>query len=433
MPILTEDHLYRMVGRELFAWGLPGGDRIGLELELFPVIAGTDGAIRNVRLDVADPGEVALLEWLTGLAERRGWNCEIDPYRNLRIEMPGGGTITLEPACQIEYSGPPADAADDAVADLESFVGAIVAEGESSGIRFVARGYNGFSTAPGELEIRKPRYIAMDRHFGAIGPFGRAMMRSTCALQMNVDFGGEGSAAERWRLANMIAPSLNAIFANAPGEYDGKHYRSFRYEIWRRLDPSRTGRLYDRPDLDPVADYLRFALDASVMMVRGGAHDPDGFCSPAGAMTFREWMAGGSTFGYPDWEDWRIHLSTLFPDVRARGYMELRSIDALPRQYRRIAVGFVAALLRNDRLRARALARIESRERCKAEGEHEHGGYWRSDFETGRELFRLFLDHLPRGAERDYFATYLDDVLARDLTPSDISPTLDPVAVEAAP
>jgi glutamate--cysteine ligase len=413
VPILTEDHLYGMIERVLFTGGSGGEDRVGLELELFPVVASC-GAYRNLRLH-ADDAEEGLLAWLRGVADRHGWTHETDVYGNLRVELASGGTITLEPAGQIEYSGAPALSVADAVEALESFVAGLEREAGERGISLVARGYNDLCGDESELEVRKPRYLAMDEHFARTGPFGRKMMRSTCALQINLDFGGGGVAAERWRLANMIAPSLNAIFANSPYQLDGAHYRSFRYEIWRRLDPSRTGRLYDRPDLDPVADYLRFALDASVMMMRG---DAGAFTVPSRPLSFRDWMAGHAEV-YPDWEDWRNHLSTLFPDVRARGYMELRSIDALPRRYRAIAVGFAAELLRNPSLRRAALERIESRERIAVPGE-EHGGFWRSDYETGRELFELFLRRVSRPAEAP-FRRYLDDLLARDLTPADLT------------
>src|SRR5207248_1900819 len=170
-------------------------------------------------------------------------------------------------------------------------------------------------------------------------------------LQINLDFGPQSVIAERWRLVNMIAPSLNAIFANSPHTFHGRHYRSFRYEIWRHADPTRTGRLYDRPDLDPVADYLRFALDASVMMT----HDREGgLVPPPHLMTFRQWLAGQSSCGFPTFADWRLHLTTLFPDVRPRGWMEIRSIDALPPKWWSVPVALTTSLIYNDALRQEA-------------------------------------------------------------------------------
>lgn len=411
---LTEEKLYGMIARELFAGATSTRDRVGLELELQPVRRAPDG-LRALRL--RDRGaERGLLPWLRELGSRCAWEVEVDPYDNLSARLPDGGCLTLEPAGQIEYSGTPFGSASEAIDDLERFVDVISREGAGEGISLAARGYNAYCKGRPRLEIAKPRYIAMDQHFSAIGRFGRKMMRATCALQVNLDFGGTEEAAERWRLANMIAPSLNAMFANAPAVCDRRRYRSFRYEIWRRLDPSRTGRLYDRPDLDPVADYLRFALDASVMMVDAGG---GAFHLPERPMTFRDWLGGAGEQGHPDWSDWRIHLSTLFPDVRARGYMEIRPIDALPREYRFVAVRFIDRLLRDPALRRAALERIEARERRREPGEHEHDGFWRSDYETGRELFLLFLEACS-AAERPPFRAYLDEFLDRGLTPADL-------------
>jgi len=387
--ILVDADLYAVVRDDLFG-GVGGQDLVGLEQEMFLVERTAHGELRPVRLtpDPNEPG-AALAPFLASLADREGWDFIDDPYGAVEAHLPGNGRATLEPAGQLEYSSPPLPSVAAALADVRSFFGIVEEEAARLGMMLVASGFNTLCRSDLiDLQVRKPRYLAMDRHFSSLGPFGRMMMRQTCALQINLDFGSPSVGAERWRLANMIAPSLNALFANSAHTYDGCRYRSFRGEIWRNADPTRTGRLFDRPDLDPIADYLRFALDATVMLVR----DDDGGCSvPERPMTFRGWLRGSHRYGFPDRDDWNLHLSTLFPDVRARGYMEVRSIDSLPLDLAGVPVALVTTLMHDDHLRGEAIERLESRQRRRDPGEHEHGGYWTSDFLTGVEMLELAL------------------------------------------
>jgi glutamate--cysteine ligase len=404
-----------MIAAELFGDGRVGyPDRVGVELELFPVYDVGRSTVVPLRSK-----EGGLLSYLDEVARRSGWRMAIDEFDNATLDTTSGGRITLEPAGQIEYSTPPFTTPGEALADLRSVVRVLEEEGVRRGVRFIASGYNGFSPEESiSLQVMKPRYRIMDRHFERIGEFGRKMMRATCSLQINLDFGSQSVVAERWRLANMIAPSLNAIFANSPHSFRGRDYRSFRHEIWRHADPSRTGRLYDRPDLDPVADYLRFALDASVMMF----HEPGGnLISPPRPMTFREWLGGQPGCGFPAPGDWRLHLSTLFPDVRPRGWMEIRSVDALPAQWWGVPVALATTLLYDDTLRREALDRLEGRERAVDAAEHEHGGSWRSDFETGRELLQIVLPCIDDPLLADDCREYFERFTGRGLTPASSS------------
>ncbi len=407
-PLLTESDLYRSVGFELFTAGGRAADRVGLELELFVLrkdLSSGDLSPAPLRASPSDP-RPSMIEWLRDIAKRYGWAFRDDPFGAVSAKAPGGGTITLEPAGQLEYSGGPFLSPREAIDDLERFVELIGEEAERGGFTIRTGGYNGW-TPDAILQVEKPRYRAMSRHFASLGEYGGLMMCRTCSLQINIDFGPEPIAAERWRLANMIAPSLNAIFPNSPHLHERRAYRSFRSEIWLHADPSRTGRLFDTPDLDPIADYLRFALDARVMFVT----DEEGSMeNPAAPLTFRGWLRRGYEGRYPDWSDWRLHLSTLFPDVRPRGYMEIRSIDALPAGDRAVAVGLTTALMYDDDLRRAALARIESRPRRRDPAEHEHDGYRRADFETGLELFEMALPRITDPEIRAAAENYLSHI-----------------------
>ena len=414
---LNPGELYATIATELFGQRTPSaGSRIGLELELLPIGRGVDGSSCRVGLDAPDGG---IRAWLEDVAAREGWSIGRTGRTDIVIATTGGGAITLEPAAQIEYSGPPMAGCEEALADLDQIVGILERSGSGRGIELVAAGYNSrLPESEHTLEIGKPRYRAMDRYFETLGRYGRRMMRSTCALQINLDFGTPADAPGRWRLANMIAPSLNAIFANSPMTIDGRRFRSYRSEIWRRADPSRTGRLYDRPDLDPVDDYLRFALDAGVMLTRDASGS---VAPPAEPLTFRQWIAGVPGMRRPDGEDWRLHLGTLFPDVRARGYLEIRSIDALPKGVRDVAVAMVTALIYTRELRLEAVERLECRQRESEPGEVEHGGCWQGDYRTGRELLALALPAIESPRLRELASRYLASVLDRGLTPGEIS------------
>jgi glutamate--cysteine ligase len=184
---------------------------------------------------------------------------------------------------------------------------------ECLGIRLITRGIDPVgepSAAP--LLVSSTRYRKQSAHYETIGPWGRRMMRQSVALHVNLDLGGR--PVRRWGVANRMAPLLTAIFANSP-RFQGREtgHRSFRAHQWRHVDPSRTG-VFTSGDR-PVPAYTSFALGALDFL---GAEDG------ARARPFREaWLRGTSL------EAWRAHLSTLFPEVRPRGYLELRSLDAL--------------------------------------------------------------------------------------------------------
>ena len=154
------------------------------------------------------------------------------------------------------------------------------------------------------------------------------MMVLSAALHVNVDLGGR--AVRRWWVSNRMAPLLTALCANAPRELDdGSTVRSWRAEQWRHLDPTRTGLFGD--EVDPAGEYLAFALDALDFLGAEEGRD---------AQPFRtSWDAGA------DLDAWRRHLSTLFPEVRPRGYLELRSVDALRPAWYAVPLVLAAGIL----------------------------------------------------------------------------------------
>ncbi|WP_059007709.1 glutamate-cysteine ligase family protein [Streptomyces specialis] len=190
-----------------------------------------------------------------------------------------------------------------------------------------------------------PRYRAMEAHFDRGGPWGRVMMRGTAAVQISLDAGDDSDGPRgyryRWRLAHRLGPVLIAAFANSPlwrGRKTG--WGSSRQAVWRRIDPTRTSAPGGGPDpRDAWADY---ALDAQLLCVRrDGSAD---WSAPRG-LTFRSWLTGARVGRPPVLDDLEYHLTTLFPPVRPRGWLELRMIDAQPGDGWLIAPALAAVLL----------------------------------------------------------------------------------------
>jgi glutamate--cysteine ligase len=168
------------------------------------------------------------------------------------------------------------------------------------------------------------------------------MMRATAAIQVNVDLAPDPAAT--WRLAHRLGPVLAAAFANSPvaaGRPTG--WRSGRLATWFALDPSRTSPVETGTAGDgPEAAWARYALAAGVMLVRLSEDD---FRVPPRPMSFAGWLAEGSEWGWPTIDDLDYHLTTLFPPVRPKGWLELRMVDALPEPWWRVPVAVAAALL----------------------------------------------------------------------------------------
>ncbi|TQC49794.1 glutamate--cysteine ligase [Rhodococcus sp. WS4] len=251
--------------------------------------------------------------------------------------LPNGSRITIEPGGQIELSGPP----------LESGPATLRAIDEDTAIlhyRLKAHGLIATDLAvddrrPPHRILDLPRYRAMENFYAHRGREGTWMMTNTASVQVNISHHPDGRNV-RWVMANKIGPLLIAAFANSPGiGPDGTHWQSVRQAIWGGIDPGRTApvQLSDRPEID----WARYALAADVFFIRGGEL---GTSVPPG-LTFADWMTIGHPAGWPTEDDLRYHLTTLFPPIRPRGWLEFRMIDALPPECRSAAVLVVATAM----------------------------------------------------------------------------------------
>ena len=264
----------------------------------------------------------------------------------LQDPLPHGSLVTTEPGGQVELSSVPAAGATAAVAALAGDLTA--ARARLDGDRLSLRGLGTDPARPPQRLLSTPRYDCMETYFAACGEpsasAGPAMMCSTAAVQVSVDAGtrdpGIQSAQQRWQRALAIGPALVAAFACSP-VIDGvaTGWRSTRQRIWGELDPTRTRP--PAPHLGPVEAVTDLALSARLMTVR----DADGVCLPAPRRsTFGDWIDEGA----PTLEDLEYHLTTLFPPVRLRGWLELRYLDMLPDPLWQVAVATAAVLLDDD-------------------------------------------------------------------------------------
>jgi glutamate--cysteine ligase len=322
---LDRDTLADDLRQRVFPSAAPSGmpARIGAEVEIIPIDRATG---RPLSLEGRGTSTLGILR-RAGVAA--GWHERRSAKANVpEIELPDGGRITFEPGGQIEISSAPNVSLSALVSRLRVTVRAI-ADAAPSGVELLSRGIDPRTrvedVAP---QLDADRYRRMLEHFDHIGPSGARMMRQTASFQVCVD---GGDAPERtWTMLNALAPFVVALFANSP-RYAGRDtgHKSYRRHIWATLDPRRTGVLGALGD--PVEEYLEFALAAPAFLLP----DVDGAAAP-----FSYWLARGGVTA----TDWCTHLSTLFPEVRPRGYFELRSADVVAPEWYAVPLVFVAGL-----------------------------------------------------------------------------------------
>ncbi|WP_433385305.1 ergothioneine biosynthesis glutamate--cysteine ligase EgtA [Actinoplanes sp. CA-142083] len=237
--------------------------------------------------------------------------------------LPAGGSLTVEPGGQLEISSAPARSTAALHAAVTADLAHLTTLLDDAGLRLGEHGIDPHRSPRRILDT--PRYAAMERFFDARGRHGRIMMSSTAGLQVCLDAGTEAELPARWRAALALGPPLLALFANS-ARHAGRHtgLASARMAAWWGMDPRLTHPPVG-PSGDPAAGWVRYALSAPLICVRRdhGSWDP-----PPG-VTLADWVAGALPDA-PTAGDVEYHLSTLFPPVRPRGYLEVRYLDAQP-------------------------------------------------------------------------------------------------------
>jgi len=285
----------------------------------------TDGPIGRIGLEI----EAHCFD-LDDPMRRPGW-AELTGVIATVPPMPGGSPITVEPGGAVELSGPPADSVVPAIAAMRSDRAVLTKAFAEHGLGLVLLGAD--PLRPPERVNPGDRYRAMEQFFAASGTVdaGAAMMTSTASVQVNLDAGPRAGWAERVRLAHALGPTMIAISANSPllgGEPSG--WRSTRQRVWSRLDSARCGPVLGASGGDPADDWVSYALKAPVMLVQGMGTAPTTPLTQV--VPFADWADGRALLGgrRPTAADLDYHLTTLFPPVRPRGFLEIRYLDSTP-------------------------------------------------------------------------------------------------------
>jgi glutamate--cysteine ligase len=303
--------------------------RIGTEHEKFPFYV--DG-----NSPVPYGGERGIRAILEGMQDKLGWDPIIDAGRIIGLVEPTGqGAISLEPGGQFELSGAPLETIHQTCREGNAHLAQVREIAEPLGIRFLGLGGSPKWTLAETPKMPKSRYEIMTRYMPKVGTKGLDMMYRTCTIQVNLDFESEKDMRRKMQVSLKLQPLSTALFANSPFT-DGKPngLQSWRGDIWRDTDNQRSGMLeFCFSPRFGFADYVEWALDVPMYFVirDGDYHDMT-------HVTFRQFMAGAVRReipdGMPTMGDWANHLSTLFPDVRLKRFLEMRGADGGP--WRRI-------------------------------------------------------------------------------------------------
>ena len=271
---------------------------------------------------------------LLGELEQYGWKPVMergpDGTENA-IAMSGpDGSISLEPAGQFELSGAPLDSLHETCAETGRHLEQVKAAGEKLGIGFLGLGMWPDKTRA-ELPIMpKGRYAIMLRHMPRVGSMGLDMMLRTCTIQVNLDYASETDMVKKFRVGLALQPLATALFANSPfteGRPNGM--LSYRSHIWSDTDPHRTGMLpFVFEDGFGYERYTEYALNVPMYFVYR-----DGKYIDAAGLSFRDFLKGELSIlpgEKPTLDDWTDHLSTAFPEVRLKTFLEMRGADGGP-------------------------------------------------------------------------------------------------------
>ena len=240
------------------------------------------------------------------------------------------GTISLEPAGQLELSGAPLEHLHQTCAEAGRHLKQVKSVGDRLDLGFLGIGMWPDKRRD-ELPIMpKGRYAIMMRHMPRVGTLGLDMMLRTCTIQVNLDYGSEADMARKFRVGLALQPLATALFANSPfteGRPNG--FLSYRSHIWSDTDPARTGMLpFVFDDGFGYESYLEYALDVPMYFVFR-----DGRYIDAAGLSFRDFLDGKLSVlpgEKPRLSDWTDHLSTAFPEVRLKSFLEMRGADGGP-------------------------------------------------------------------------------------------------------
>jgi glutamate--cysteine ligase len=309
---------------EYFAGGEKPAERwrIGTEHEKFVYWKTPDHRAPSYE----EPGGIHAL--LIGLT-KYGWKPVLEGDTIIALSGPDGA-ISLEPAGQFELSGAPLDNLHETCAETGRHLEQVKAVGDQLGIGFLGLGMWPDKTRAELPTMPKGRYKIMLNHMPRVGSMGLDMMLRTCTIQVNLDYATEADMAKKFRVGLALQPLATALFANSPfteGKPNGM--LSYRSHIWSDTDPHRTGMLpFVFEDGFGYERYAEYALDVPMYFVYR-----DGKYIDAAGLSFRDFLEGKLSVlpgEKPTIDDWADHLSTAFPEVRLKTFLEMRGADGGP-------------------------------------------------------------------------------------------------------
>ena len=296
--------------------------RIGTEHEKF-------GYCRDSLRPIPYEGERSVKAMLEGLRDRYGWDPVHEAGQLIGLTR-NGANVSLEPGGQLELSGAPLESIHQTCDEVNEHLREVHAIADEVGVSFIGLGAAPIWKHEDMPVMPKGRYKLMTEYMGRVGTSGTQMMYRTCTVQVNLDFASEADMVQKFRVALALQPVATALFANSPffeGKLNG--HKSWRSQIWRHLDDSRTGMLpFVFEDGMGFERYVDYALDVPMYFVYR-----DGKYINALGQSFRDFMKGqlpalpGET---PTLSDWADHLTTAFPEARIKKYMEMRGADGGP-------------------------------------------------------------------------------------------------------
>jgi glutamate--cysteine ligase len=276
-------------------------------------------------------GHRSIRALLEGMQHLLGWEPIMENGNIIGLfDVPGGGAISLEPGGQFELSGAPVETVHQTCTELMAHLAQLREVARPLGIGFLGIGMTPDWSRADMPMMPKGRYRIMTAYMPKVGRLGLDMMYRTCTVQTNLDFSSEADMVKKLRVSLALQPVATAMFANSPfteGKPNG--FVSFRSEIWRDTDNDRSGMLpwAFEPGMG-FERYVDYALDVPMYFVKRGERYID-----VAGRSFRDLLAGklaelpGERASLSDWAN---HVSTIFPEVRLKRYLEMRGADGGP-------------------------------------------------------------------------------------------------------
>jgi glutamate--cysteine ligase len=265
---------------------------------------------------------------LEGLAQF-GWTPVLEGGHLIALKK-DGASVTLEPAGQLELSGAPLENLHQTCRETAGHLGELKIVSDRLGIGFFGMGFQPKWTREDMPWMPKGRYKIMREYMPKVGGLGLDMMTRTCTVQVNLDFASEADMVKKFRVSLALQPIATALFADSPfreGQPNG--FLSYRSHIWTDTDPDRTGMLdFVFEDGFGFERYVDYLLDVPMYFVYR-----EGRYIDAAGLSFRDFLRGELSVlpgEKPTLSDWGDHLTTAFPEVRLKRYLEMRGADAGP-------------------------------------------------------------------------------------------------------